>query len=129
SSKHDYLLVYSKDSSNYKFNVDDIERIPYMAPGLVTPEKESQGKLPTDTWFDRPQLEDVLKRIIKASTDPADIVLDCFASSTSVSTTASELKRRFILLCNDLSASVVFRHKYARDPLVQWLGELSSSHT
>ena len=32
-AKHDNILFYVKDLSNYVFNVDEIERIPYMAPG------------------------------------------------------------------------------------------------
>ncbi|MEA4909759.1 MAG: hypothetical protein VB089_19205 [Anaerolineaceae bacterium] len=31
--------------------MDAIEREPYMAPGLVGPEKAARGKLPTDTWW------------------------------------------------------------------------------
>ncbi|MBA2278418.1 MAG: hypothetical protein H0W06_11715, partial [Chloroflexia bacterium] len=49
--KHDTILVYVKDPTRYVFNYDDIERIPYMAPGLVGPEKAARGKVPTDTWF------------------------------------------------------------------------------
>ena len=30
---------------------DQIDRIPYMAPGLVGPEKAARGKLPTDVWW------------------------------------------------------------------------------
>ena len=49
--KHDNILLYVKDPTNYVFNYDEIERIPYMAPGLVGPEKAARGKLPTDTWW------------------------------------------------------------------------------
>jgi site-specific DNA-methyltransferase (adenine-specific) len=49
--KHDNILVYVKDPAHYTFNVDDIEREPYMAPSLVGPEKAARGKLPTDTWW------------------------------------------------------------------------------
>src|SRR5438552_911680 len=49
--KHDNILVYVKDPDHYTFNVDEVERIPYMAPGLVGPEKAARGKLPTDSWF------------------------------------------------------------------------------
>lgn len=48
--KHDNILVYVKDPRNYTFNADAIERIPYMAPGLVGPEKAARGKLPTDCY-------------------------------------------------------------------------------
>lgn len=50
-AKHDNILWYAKDPENYIYNVDEIERIPYMAPGLVGPEKAARGKLPTDTWW------------------------------------------------------------------------------
>ncbi len=49
--KHDTILVYVKDPARYTFNVDAIDRMPYMAPGLVGPEKAARGKLPTDTWW------------------------------------------------------------------------------
>ena len=37
--KHDNILVYVKDPESYVFNQDAVDRIPYMAPGLVGPEK------------------------------------------------------------------------------------------
>ena len=40
--KHDNILVYVKDPQHYTFNVDAIERIPYMAPGLVGPDKAAR---------------------------------------------------------------------------------------
>ena len=46
-AKHDNILVYVKDPKNYTFNTDDIDRIPYMAPGLVGPEKQAKGSLLT----------------------------------------------------------------------------------
>ncbi|HEX8231073.1 MAG TPA: site-specific DNA-methyltransferase, partial [Chloroflexia bacterium] len=93
--KHDNILVYVKDPENYIFNVDDIERIPYMAPGLVGPEKAARGKLPTDTWwhtivptngkektgYPTQKPLGILKRIITASSNVDDIVLDFFAGS------------------------------------------------
>src|SRR3970040_1324052 len=49
--KHDNILVYVKDPADYVFNLDAIDRISYMAPGLVGPEKAARGKTPTDTWW------------------------------------------------------------------------------
>ncbi|MCC7129601.1 MAG: site-specific DNA-methyltransferase, partial [Anaerolineae bacterium] len=49
--KHDNILLYAKNPDDYTFNVKEIDRIPYMAPGLVGPEKAARGKLPTDTWW------------------------------------------------------------------------------
>lgn len=50
-AKHDNILFYVKDPRRYIFNVGDIDREPYMAPGLVSPEKAEKGKLPTDVWW------------------------------------------------------------------------------
>ena len=50
-AKHDTILVYVKDPERYWFDAEAVEREPYMAPGLVTPEKAARGKLPTDVWW------------------------------------------------------------------------------
>ena len=50
-AKHDNILWYAKDPDNLTFRYDDMDRIPYMAPGLVTPEKAKRGKTPTDVWW------------------------------------------------------------------------------
>ena len=92
--KHDNILWYAKDPGHYTYNVDEIERIPYMAPGLVGKEKAARGKLPTDTWwhtivptngkektgYPTQKPLGILRRIIRASSNPDDIVLDFFAS-------------------------------------------------
>jgi site-specific DNA-methyltransferase (adenine-specific) len=49
--KHDNILVYVKNPDQYVFNTDAIDRVPYLAPGLVGPEKAARGKLPTDVWW------------------------------------------------------------------------------
>lgn len=46
-AKHDTILVYVRDPKRYYFDQDAVERIPYMAPGLVTAEKVERGKVPT----------------------------------------------------------------------------------
>ncbi len=94
-AKHDNILMYVKDAGNYTFNREDIDRIPYMAPGLVGKEKAEKGKLPTDTWwhtivsptgkektgYPTQKPLGILKRIIAASSNPGDLVLDFFAGS------------------------------------------------
>ena len=45
------ILWYARDPAHYVFDYDDIDRIPYMAPGLVGPEKAARGKTPTDVWW------------------------------------------------------------------------------
>jgi site-specific DNA-methyltransferase (adenine-specific) len=49
--KHDNILWYVKDPERYVFRYAEIDRIPYMAPGLVGPEKAARGKTPTDVWW------------------------------------------------------------------------------
>jgi site-specific DNA-methyltransferase (adenine-specific) len=111
-AKHDTILVYVKDPKNYFFNSEEVDREPYMAPGLVTPEKIEKGKLPTDVWwhtivsptgkektgYPTQKPVGILRRIIQASSKPGDVVLDFFAGSGTTGFVANELGRRFILV-------------------------------
>jgi len=134
--KHDNILLYVKDPSNYIFNVNDIERIPYMAPGLVGPEKAARGKLPTDTWwhtivptnsaektgYPTQKPLGILRRIIRASSRPGDIVLDFFAGSGTTGVAALELGRRFILVDNSPDALEVMARRFDGVDGVKWIG-------
>jgi site-specific DNA-methyltransferase (adenine-specific) len=134
--KHDNILVYVKDRQNYVFNVDDIDRIPYMAPGLVGPEKAAKGKLPTDTWwhtivatnskektgYPTQKPVGVLNRIISASSNPGDTVLDFFAGSGTTGASCMELGRRFILIDNNLQAMQVMARRFRGHKDIQWVG-------
>jgi site-specific DNA-methyltransferase (adenine-specific) len=111
-SKHDTILVYVKNPKNYYFNNEEVDREPYMAPGLVTPEKAARGKLPTDVWwhtivsptgkektgYATQKPEGILRRIIQASSQPGDWVLDFFAGSGTTGAVAQALKRRVMLV-------------------------------
>jgi site-specific DNA-methyltransferase (adenine-specific) len=111
-SKHDTILVYVKDPAGYYFDSEAVDREPYMAPGLVTPEKVEKGKLPTDVWwhtivsptgkektgYPTQKPIGILRRIIQASSKPGDTVLDFFAGSGTTGFVANELNRRFILV-------------------------------
>jgi site-specific DNA-methyltransferase (adenine-specific) len=111
-AKHDTILVYVKDPKNFYFNSEEVDREPYMAPGLVTPEKIERGKLPTDVWwhtivsptgkektgYPTQKPVGILRRIIQASSKPGDVVLDFFAGSGTTGFVAHELGRRFILV-------------------------------
>ena len=116
--KHDNILLYAKDPANYTFNYDDIERIPYMAPGLVGEEKAARGKLPTDTWwhtivptngqektgYPTQKPLGILKRIVQASSRPGDLVFDFFAGSGTTGAACIALGRRFLLVDNNRQA-------------------------
>ena len=122
-AKHDNILVYVKDPANYVFNVDAIDRIPYMAPGLVGPEKAARGKLPTDVWwhtivsptgkektgYPTQKPVAILERIIAASSPPGGTVLDFFAGSGTTGAAAHALGRRFILIDSNPQALEVMR--------------------
>jgi site-specific DNA-methyltransferase (adenine-specific) len=111
-AKHDTILVYVKDPENYYFDSESVDREPYMAPGLVTPEKVAKGKLPTDVWwhtivsptgkektgYPTQKPVGILRRIIQASSKQGDTVLDFFAGSGTTGFVANELGRKFILI-------------------------------
>lgn len=50
-AKHDNILFYAKNPKKYIFNAEEVDKEPYMAPGLVGIEKAQKGKMPTDTWW------------------------------------------------------------------------------
>ena len=118
SAKHDNILWYAKDPSNYTFNHDEMDRIPYMAPGLVGPEKAARGKTPTDVWwhtivptngkektgYATQKPLGILERIVKVHSNPGDLVLDFFAGSGTTGEAAAMNDRRFILVDNNQDA-------------------------
>jgi site-specific DNA-methyltransferase (adenine-specific) len=111
-SKHDTILVYVKNPKTYYFNSTEVDREPYMAPGLVTPAKVALGKLPTDVWwhtivsptgkektgYATQKPEGILRRVIQASSAEGDWVLDFFAGSGTTGAVAQKLGRRFVVV-------------------------------
>jgi site-specific DNA-methyltransferase (adenine-specific) len=124
--KHDTIFWYAKDPGNYVFNYEAIDRIPYMAPGLVGPEKAARGKTPTDVWwhtivsptgkektgYPTQKPLGILRRIIAASSDPGDVVLDFFAGSGTTGVAAHELGRHFVLVDRSPQAIKVMRTRF-----------------
>lgn len=117
-AKHDNILWYANDPKNYTFNYGEMDRIPYMAPGLVGPEKAARGKTPTDVWwhtivatngsektgYATQKPEGVLRRIIMASSEPGDLVVDFFAGSGTTAAVARQLGRSFLLVDSNWTA-------------------------
>jgi len=134
--KHDNILLYVKDPANYVFNYDEIERIPYMAPGLVGPEKAARGKLPTDTWwhtivptngaektgYPTQKPIGILKRIVQASSRQGDVVLDFFAGSGTTGAACLALGRRFLLVDNSRQALEVMARRFDGVDGIRWVG-------
>jgi site-specific DNA-methyltransferase (adenine-specific) len=110
-TKHDTILVYVKNPATYFFDSAEVDREPYMAPGLVTPEKVARGKLPTDVWWHTivsPTGKEktgyatqkpvrLVRRMIAASSRQGDWVLDAFAGSGTAGAAAHELGRNVVL--------------------------------
>ncbi len=133
--KHDNILFYAKDPRQYTFNVAEIDREPYMAPGLVGPEKAARGKLPTDTWwytivgtnskerngYPTQKPLGVINRILRASTNPGDRVIDFFAGSGTVGESCVNLGREFILIDNNPTALEVMAKRFAGYPAIEWV--------
>lgn len=135
-AKHDNILVYVKDPARYVFHAEAVERIPYMAPGLVGPEKARRGKLPTDVWwhtivptrskertgYPTQKPLGILKRIVQASSAPGDVVLDFFAGSGTTGEACLLLGRRFVLVDNNPEALEVMARRFAGVLGIEWVG-------
>lgn len=124
-AKHDNILVYVKNPTGYYFNNADVDREPYMAPGLVTPEKAARGKLPTDVWwhtivsptgkektgYPTQKPEGVLRRVVAASSREGDWVLDFFAGSGTLGAVAAKAGRRFVCVDANVQAIEVMERR------------------
>jgi site-specific DNA-methyltransferase (adenine-specific) len=124
-AKHDTILMYVKDPSGYHFDSAEVQREPYMAPGLVTKEKAARGKLPTDVWwhtivsptgkektgYPTQKPLGILRRIIAASSREGDWVLDLFAGSGTTGAAAASLGRHFVCVDAHDDAVAVMRKR------------------
>ena len=114
-AKHDTILVYVKNPDGYWFDGDEVDREPYMAPGLQTAERAAKGKLPTDVWwhtivptngrertgYPTQKPEGIVRRMVAASSKRGGWCLDFFAGSGTLASVASKLDRHFIVVdCN-----------------------------
>ena len=148
-TKHDDILFYVKNKESYIFNVNEIDREQYIAPGLVGPEKAERGKLPTDTWwfsyvgkkptdtwwqtivptngkervgYPTQKPRKLIDRIIKASSLRGMIVLDFFAGSGTVGESCLELGRKFILIDNNPASMDVMAQRFSNIDNLEWIG-------
>lgn len=110
--KHDTIFWYVKSLSDYTFNLDASDRLPYMAPSLVGEEKAARGKTPTDVWWNTivptnskertgyPTQKplSILERIVLVHSNPNDTVLDCFCGSGTTGVAAVKHGRNAILI-------------------------------
>lgn len=120
-AKHDTILVYVRTPGAHHFDADAVEREPYMAPGLVGPEKAARGKRPTDVWFHTivpttgrektgyptQKPEGVLRRIVSASSKPGGWCLDPFAGSGTLGAVCRQLGRHYVLVDSNPEAIAI----------------------
>lgn len=120
--KHDTIFFYTK-GKEWTFNGDDV-RIPFSSKARYYEDEKGKytiknkvkyyvknGKIPEDYWVNIPRLhhiskerlgyptqkpEILLERIIKASSNEGDIVLDAFCGCGTTLAVAKKLGRRFI---------------------------------
>ena len=127
--KHDTIFWYAVDPRRYVFRYDDIDRVPYMAPGLVGEEKAARGKVPTDVWWNTivsptgrektgyPTQKPlrILERIVAVHSDPGDLVVDFFAGSGTTGEAAARHGRSYLLVDSNPEAIRVMARRLAWD--------------
>jgi site-specific DNA-methyltransferase (adenine-specific) len=128
-AKHDTILVYVRTPGAHHFDAEAVDREPYMAPGLVGPEKAARGKRPTDVWFHTivptsgsektgyptQKPAGVLRRMVAASARPGGWCLDPFAGSGTLGAVCAELGRRYVLIDSHPDAVAVMRARLGAD--------------
>ena len=126
--KHDTILWYAK-GDDWLLDRAAIDRVPYLAPGLVGPEKAARGTMPTDVWWmtivppggkertGYPTQKPVrlLERIVAASSRPGDLVLDPYAGSGTTGVAAARLGRRWLLADRSPAAVEIARRRLAAE--------------
>jgi len=133
--KHDSILVYVKEEGKHVFNWDDIDRIPYMTPGLQKDKARAEaGKVPTDVWwmsivgtaskerngYPTQKPVKLVERAVLASSPKDGVVMDVFAGSGTTGAAALKHGRSFIL--GDISASsiAVMKERF-KDVDITWV--------
>jgi site-specific DNA-methyltransferase (adenine-specific) len=134
SVKHNNILWYAKSPDDYVFNFSSMDRMPYLAPGLISDkEKRDKGKTPTDVWwitivppgkkeatgYPTQKPIKLLDRIVKVHSNPGDLLLDFFAGSGSFGESAIKNNRNVILVDNNLQAIAVMRKRFYDVPNLQ----------
>lgn len=126
STKHDNILWYAKDPKNYTFNYDEMDRIPYMAPGLAGKKKVARGKTPTDSWwhtivhtngfektgYPTQKPIGIIDRIVKVHSNPGDYLLDFFAGSGTFGESAYWHGRNCVLIDDNIDAITVMQMRF-----------------
>ncbi len=141
SAKHDNILWYAKDPENYTFNFEEMDRIPYMAPGLVGADKAALGKTPTDVWwhtivspngyektgYATQKPRGIIDRFVKVHSRPGDVLCDFFAGSGTLGESAVELGRSALLVDQNLEAIHVMKERFASKDVLWYRGAVHAA--
>lgn len=119
--KHDNILMYTK-TSNFTFNANEVleerqmsestkQRLEYKGALIKDHNnRKEELALPSDVWYvatingmakektnyPTQKPEELIEKIVKASSNPGDIVFDCFMGSGTTQAVAMKLGRKFI---------------------------------
>ena len=127
-AKHDNIYWFAKNPDDFIFNYDEIDTVPYMAPGLQTPERIERGKKLTDVWWNsivptngkertgystqKPLA--IVQRVVRVHSQLGDVVLDFFAGSGTTGAAAAENGREFVLMDSNPEAIAVMRKQFEK---------------
>ena len=138
--KHDIIFFYVKSNANWTFNADSVRipysesslnRVQYKGSGFASKAKGSwlqkKGKIPDSVW-DIPLLKGkertgyptqkplaLYKRMIAASSNPGDMVLDPFAGCATTCVAAEQLGRQWIGIDIQENAGCVILDRLERE--------------
>lgn len=133
--KHDNILIYVKLPGDHVFNWDDIERIPYMVPGLQKDAiKAANGKVPTDVWWmsivgtnsheriGYPTQKPValVERFVVALSPPGGMIVDFFAGSGTTAAAALKHNRQFHMIDSSDESIKTMKQRF-KDVDVEWV--------
>ena len=129
AKKHDTLLYYA--GKDHTFNT---QRIPYTSAMSRDPKHmhkfHPEGKIMLDWWDDLPFINPLakercgyptqkplalLERIIKASSNPGDLVLDPFCGCATTCVAAEKLGRRWIGIDISREAYVIIKERFKKE--------------
>jgi len=107
---HTHVFYFVNDAKNFTFNDDSVRIISDRQKIYRDSRANPEGKMPDDVWDEYPRLcgtfderidfpcqmpESLLARIIRASTDEGQWVLDPFSGSGTTAVVAEKLNRKF----------------------------------
>ena len=127
-AKHDNIYWFAKNPDDFVFNYDEVDTVPYMAPGLQTPERVARGKPLTDVWWNsivptngrerigyatqKPLA--IVGRIVRVHSNLGDTVMDFFAGSGTTGEAAAIYGRDFVLMDVNPEAIATMRKRLAK---------------